>query len=459
MVAAISISEFSQRHTSTLPARFSADPMRQLQRTSCGLALGLFCSAIALIASAVGAEIPGDGSTYNLAPGDRINIAVFEQAGLSGDVFVDSAGHIRLPLVGDVSIAEMTVDEAEQQIAKRLASFVEHPIVSVRVTEFRPINVMGDVRAPGSYVFRYGSVVASAVALAGGYSADQPRDGARAEYLLADEHLRVLLESRRALQVRIARLEAQLSGAADFDLAKVPDVANDSSLADVVASEKAILKGEASALDQELSIMRAQQPLLEAQIASIKEQANAEAVQLQLIQAHIQDYDKLLKNGLGNRYTGIELQREEARNKGNISGYAAQMTALHLAIGEMQLRIDQAESAYKQRIATQLSDARTSLQQTEAAIPAAREIRELRLQLGQMTTSTGSDNRKHDFVIVRRRGRESQEIPATETTPIQPGDIIKVRELPSSSPPLVTMMQPDDRGTKRLPAEPEASTR
>ena len=91
---------------------------------------------------------------YRLARGDRLKIVVFDQQQLSGDFIVDSTGGILLPVVGTVEIAGLTVPEAQQLIQERLADGVlVHPVVSIRIPEYRPIFVTGDVRKPGGYQF------------------------------------------------------------------------------------------------------------------------------------------------------------------------------------------------------------------------------------------------------------------------------------------------------------------
>ena len=81
---------------------------------------------------------------------------------------------------------------AEQRIVERLADgILVNPSVFVRVAELRPVQILGDVRAPGSYPFRYGSMVKSAIAQAGGLGTAE-RGSAISDLLLADERVRTL---------------------------------------------------------------------------------------------------------------------------------------------------------------------------------------------------------------------------------------------------------------------------
>ena len=149
---------------------------------------------------------------YRLAPGDRLKIVVFGQKQLSGDFIVDGTGEILLPLVGSVRVAGLTVGAAQQLIQERFADGVlVQPSVSVRIPEYRPIFVTGDVRRPGSYRFMFGGSVKAAIATAGGagQALEQPLSVAVSDFITAEERVRQLEADQVSLLVRKARLEAQ----------------------------------------------------------------------------------------------------------------------------------------------------------------------------------------------------------------------------------------------------------
>ena len=94
---------------------------------------------------------------------------MFDESQLSGDFYVDGGGEVLLPLAGSVRISGLTLAEAQELIQKQFANGVlVRPAVSVRIKEYRPIFVTGDVRRPGSYRFMFGESVKAAIATAGG---------------------------------------------------------------------------------------------------------------------------------------------------------------------------------------------------------------------------------------------------------------------------------------------------
>ena len=146
-------------------------------------------------ASANKEEASGLSKDYQLAPGDRLTIIVYDQPQLSGQFIVDGGGGILLPLAGGVSLSGLTLAEAQKLIQDRFADGVlVQPAVSVRINEYRPIFVTGNVRKPGSYRFMIGQSVKAAIAAAGGEGEplEQSFNGAISDYIAVEERVRQL---------------------------------------------------------------------------------------------------------------------------------------------------------------------------------------------------------------------------------------------------------------------------
>ena len=128
-------------------------------------------AAAVLPAGAGAAAIPAGVPAQALASGDKIKVVVFREEQLSGEFEIDGNGRISLPLIGTIEAAGKTAAEVEAQITARLkAGYVRDPKVSVLISNFRPIYILGEVKNAGEYPYKSGLNVVSAVALAGGYS-------------------------------------------------------------------------------------------------------------------------------------------------------------------------------------------------------------------------------------------------------------------------------------------------
>jgi polysaccharide export outer membrane protein len=94
---------------------------------------------------------------------------------LSDDYDVDLAGHISLPLIGEVEAANRTTAELDEVLTKKLGEkYFEHPDVSVGVKKSvgRLVTVDGAVKDAGSFPALGNLSLMQAVALAKGTTDD-----------------------------------------------------------------------------------------------------------------------------------------------------------------------------------------------------------------------------------------------------------------------------------------------
>src|SRR5262245_39901668 len=94
-------------------------------------------------------------AAYQLAPGDKVKITVFNEPDLSGEFQVNDSGHVALPLAGEVPAVDKTLPEFKGEVIKILRGrYVKNPRVAVEVTNYRPFNVIGEVKNAGQYSYR-----------------------------------------------------------------------------------------------------------------------------------------------------------------------------------------------------------------------------------------------------------------------------------------------------------------
>jgi polysaccharide export outer membrane protein len=85
---------------------------------------------------------------------------------------LDEGGQIAVPLAGQIRIKGLTADKAARYIQEKLqaAGAFKDPRVTVELTSFAPIYVLGEVNRPGEFAYKPGLSLFGAVALAGGYT-------------------------------------------------------------------------------------------------------------------------------------------------------------------------------------------------------------------------------------------------------------------------------------------------
>ncbi|MBL4847805.1 MAG: polysaccharide export protein [Planctomycetes bacterium] len=107
---------------------------------------------------------------FRFGPGDRIHVSVWGEKELQLDLQLGPDGSIAIPLVGDVQMGGLTIDEARVELAKRLKAAYVDPTVSVSLVEMRShvIHVAGEVANPGTVAYVRGATVLAAIQASGG---------------------------------------------------------------------------------------------------------------------------------------------------------------------------------------------------------------------------------------------------------------------------------------------------
>src|SRR5947209_8579989 len=83
-------------------------------------------------------------STYVLGPDDQIVIRALEAEEISEKpIRIDSTGSIRLPLIGQVHAAGLSLDQLETLVKARLGKYFKDPQVGISLTEYhsQPVSV------------------------------------------------------------------------------------------------------------------------------------------------------------------------------------------------------------------------------------------------------------------------------------------------------------------------------
>lgn len=392
------------------------------QKSVASIILALCIIALAFIPNAHAGD-------YQLAPGDRVAVTVFGNSELSGEYAVDQSGRIVFPIIGPVEIGGLTVKDTEQRLKTALNDgILINAAVFVRIAEFRPIQVIGDVRNSGSFPFRAGTIVKSAIGVAGGYGVSLLTPGtAAAEFLAAEERLKLLQNNAWRLQVRQARLSAQISGADRFDAPAIPDVP-EADLAKVVDDENRHLAQQTEARKNKVELLQSQREPMAAENTALDAQIANERKQLDIIVKQIKSYERLQQNGLARYDIMIQLQLNAATKESMIGRLEGEKSRLRSGIGELELRVQDAGQEYIRLASAERLDVSQKLSEIEASIPLAQQARRARLREVGGNSTIGI---KHQFFISRIKDGATQTVEVSDNDLIEPGDIIEVRtELP-----------------------------
>jgi polysaccharide export outer membrane protein len=107
-----------------------------------------------------------------IAPGDLLEMSVFDVPEMTQQVRVGSDGKAQLALIGKIQVSGLTVQQAADAIARELqdGKFLVRPQVNVLVKEFTTegVSVLGEVQHPGIYTILGPRSLLDVISMAGG---------------------------------------------------------------------------------------------------------------------------------------------------------------------------------------------------------------------------------------------------------------------------------------------------
>jgi polysaccharide export outer membrane protein len=121
------------------------------------------------IGTAGGAELgPMDG--YLLRPGDILQVSVWKETDLQGEVLIRPDGAISFALAGEMQAAGHTVGELTKLLEVRVRKYIPNAVVTVSVKTIlgNRVYVIGKVNRPGDFPLSGPIDVMQALSLAGG---------------------------------------------------------------------------------------------------------------------------------------------------------------------------------------------------------------------------------------------------------------------------------------------------
>jgi len=112
---------------------------------------------------------------YTIGEGDVLDIKVYENEDLSTTVRVSANSTIRVPLIGEISIKDLTVSQISSKIEELYADdYLVNPQVDVFIKEHRSKKavILGQIKNPGQYELRGKVTILEFISTAGGLTED-----------------------------------------------------------------------------------------------------------------------------------------------------------------------------------------------------------------------------------------------------------------------------------------------
>jgi len=355
---------------------------------------------------------------------------------LGGEFAVTSEGTIVLPVIGAVAVGELNSSDLADAIATRLQDqigLVRKPDTTVEIVEFPPVYVVGDVNAPGQYQFRSGMTVLQTLALAGGEYRD-------AEGTKSQEQIRLISELQSTdneilrSQSKIARLEAELTGASTIAFPPVPATGPLAKLAaQVYAKEKIIFKARANGLERQAKSLSELRDLLSAEIDVLNEKIKAADLGIASGEKELAGVKTLVEKGIAIASRQSDLERLLAGFRADRLDQVTAVMRARQSITEATRSLEGLRDQFQTDVAAELQREEASLDQLRFKRDMAQKLL-LETLASQSTAGLPGEDRTVEFTITRKKAGDASDIEADEATVLLPGDVLKVSFLPSQKP-------------------------
>lgn len=132
--------------------------------------LATCCMLLFLITFSNDSRAQDGESIYLVKPGDILQISVWGEEDLQGEVLVTPDGGFSFPLVGHLNARGKTAAQLQELVVQRLVTYIADPVVTVSLKQINgnKIYVIGQVKNPGAFVMNHAVDVVQALSLAGG---------------------------------------------------------------------------------------------------------------------------------------------------------------------------------------------------------------------------------------------------------------------------------------------------
>src|SRR6058998_3687536 len=137
----------------------------------------LWSLSVALVLVAAGGRGLAQTVATEFQVGDRILLHVEGDSALSDTFTVVAGPALRLPNVGEISLAGVRRGDIEAHLSRELGRYINDPVLQARA--LIRVSVVGEVMRPGYYAVPIDLVLADALMLAGGATKDARVDQLR----------------------------------------------------------------------------------------------------------------------------------------------------------------------------------------------------------------------------------------------------------------------------------------
>lgn len=386
-----------------------------------------------LLASAASAE------EYRLGVMDKLRIRVAEWqtaegairdwSAVSGDYSIGADGALSLPFIGQLQADGRTAAELSVEIGKKmqvLFGLKDLPSASVEIAEYRPVYLSGEVQTPGAYPYAPGLTVLKAVSFGGGLRRADPGQRFARDFLRSEGEAAVYVAERNRLLIRRARIVAEMSGAKDIETPK--ELEKSEEARPIMESEKALMASREKRLRLQLTALADLKSLLDNEIGSLGKKSETQTRQLELVHGDLSKMDALAEKGLAISSRRLALEQRTADLQAALLDIDTATLKARQDINKAGQDETNLQNDWDAQLAQELQNTEQELDTLALKLGTSRDLMsEALMQSSDAASLKGGLSADNiGYSILRTVKGRTAAIRATETTPVLPGDVVKV---------------------------------
>lgn len=392
----------------------------------------------AAFAAGLGIAAPARSDEAPLAPETKLRLTVVqwiptksefrEWTALGGEFVVSQDGTIQLPVIGSIEIGTQDSRQLAAEISKSLQDkigLINPPDVTLKVLEYAPIYVMGDIARPGEYNFHAGMTVLQAVALGGGRYRGDGQSRSQEEMKLVAE-LQTADRDILRTTARIARLEAERLQAKEISFPPLPLGERERSYsAGIFSQEQVIFSARAKALDRQAKSLAELRSLLQREIDVLEEKTKAADMGIAAAEKELAGVTVLVEKGLAVASRQSDLERLVASYRAERLDQVTAIMRARQNITEATRNLEGLDDQRQTEVATELQQEQAKLDQLKLQRDMAQKLLLDALASAPVSAPSGTE-RKISFTITRQVDGRHERIAASDTTALLPGDVVEL---------------------------------
>jgi len=384
---------------------------------------------------------PSFSAEYRLDTGDVVQISVIGVPEFQVRAAVGLDGSISVPLLGPLSVSGMQLSDLRARVqellpakairsrgadGREIVTVIPRDAISVNVIEYRPVYIHGDVAKPGEHVYRPGTTVRQAIALAGGY--DLVRFRMTNPFLeaadLKSQNETLWIEHVKE-QAHIWRIEAELKNSPNFGHSELPKAPIAETVifqivslaADKLAAIRKNYEGDKASLGREIQ-------QADEQIVFLIQQQQKQQEELKLGSGEFDSLREYKDKGLVTQKRVTEERRATLIATTQLLYTLSQTAQVKREREDLSRKLQKLDDQRRIELAQELQDARVKLAEVRSRLEANSEKL---LYTGALKSQLVRGKGAVPQINVFRKIEDAQKrLAGDEDTVLMPGDVVEV---------------------------------